>query len=316
MTSRYPGARVPRRTGCLPPRPTTTVRGRYRWLRWAVRGGSRHRPDGRGDPGLGSAGKGLAQCLAANWWWVLIAAAMMSMQLAQIQRKLLRSAGVGTPVAIRSRLLCGQLVERHAARRTALSATFMYRQQRIWGASPLVASWRLVMSGAFAGGGAGAVRPGRRIPARRQEQSVLAAVHHRRVSSCCCCCSRRRWRLARLLDGVEVRVLACQPGARQADGLDGWRRSASSVGESDQAATGLGVPAGRCSMDRRRRMSGIRGTCRRRAPSRPASPSLYASGPAVGSHPLMPGGLLVVEAVLVPGLVSSGMTLPGRFPRC
>ena len=30
---------------------------------------------------------------------------------------------------------------------------------------------------------------------------------------------------------------------------------------------------------------------------------------AVGSIPLMPGGLLVVEAVLVPGLVSSGMTL-------
>ena len=28
-----------------------------------------------------------------------------------------------------------------------LSATFVYRQQRIWGASPVVASWQLVMSG-------------------------------------------------------------------------------------------------------------------------------------------------------------------------
>ena len=36
----------------------------------------------------------------------------------------------------------------------------------------------------------------------------------------------------------------------------------------------------------------------------------YAAARAVGSIPLMPGGLLVVEAVLVPGLVSSGMTLP------
>ena len=35
----------------------------------------------------------------------------------------------------------------------------------------------------------------------------------------------------------------------------------------------------------------------------------YAAARAVGSIPLMPGGLLVVEAVLVPGLVSSGMTL-------
>jgi uncharacterized membrane protein YbhN (UPF0104 family) len=35
----------------------------------------------------------------------------------------------------------------------------------------------------------------------------------------------------------------------------------------------------------------------------------YAAARAVGSIPLMPGGLLVVEAVLGPGLVSSGMTL-------
>lgn len=35
----------------------------------------------------------------------------------------------------------------------------------------------------------------------------------------------------------------------------------------------------------------------------------YAAARAVGTIPLMPGGLLVVEAVLVPGLVSSGMTL-------
>jgi putative heme transporter len=35
-----------------------------------------------------------------------------------------------------------------------------------------------------------------------------------------------------------------------------------------------------------------------------------AAARAVGSIPLMPGGLLIVEAVLVPGLVTSGMSLP------
>ena len=35
----------------------------------------------------------------------------------------------------------------------------------------------------------------------------------------------------------------------------------------------------------------------------------YAAARAVGAIPLMPGGLLVVEAILVPGLVSSGMSL-------
>src|SRR5271165_1408172 len=35
-----------------------------------------------------------------------------------------------------------------------------------------------------------------------------------------------------------------------------------------------------------------------------------AGARAVGSIPLMPGGLLIVEAVLIPGLVTSGMSLP------
>jgi hypothetical protein len=35
-----------------------------------------------------------------------------------------------------------------------------------------------------------------------------------------------------------------------------------------------------------------------------------AAARAVGTIPLMPGGLLMVEAVLVPGLVSSGISLP------
>jgi uncharacterized protein (TIRG00374 family) len=38
-----------------------------------------------------------------------------------------------------------------------------------------------------------------------------------------------------------------------------------------------------------------------------------AAARAVGTIPLMPGGLLVVEAVLVPGLVSSGMPLSGAI---
>ncbi|HTZ13658.1 MAG TPA: YbhN family protein, partial [Mycobacterium sp.] len=38
-----------------------------------------------------------------------------------------------------------------------------------------------------------------------------------------------------------------------------------------------------------------------------------AAARAVGTIPLMPGGLLVVEAVLVPGLASSGMPLSGAI---
>ena len=45
----------------------------------------------------------------------------------------------------------------------------------------------------------------------------------------------------------------------------------------------------------------------------PRSTKSVAAARAVGTIPLMPGGLLVVEAVLVPGLVSSGMGLPNAI---
>lgn len=50
-------------------------------------------------------------------------------------------------MAVGGRLLRRQLAEHHAAGWPVLSATFLLRQQRIWGASTVVASWQLVMSG-------------------------------------------------------------------------------------------------------------------------------------------------------------------------
>ena len=51
------------------------------------------------------------------------------------------------------------------------------------------------------------------------------------------------------------------------------------------------------------------GLLRRRRASVAAWVTVAYAARAVGSIPLMSGGLLVVEAVLVPGLVSGGMTL-------
>ena len=52
-----------------------------------------------------------------------------------------------------------------------------------------------------------------------------------------------------------------------------------------------------------------RGLLRRRRASVAARVTVAYAARAVGSIPLMSGGLLVVEAVLVPGLVFGGMTL-------
>ncbi|PRC48873.1 TIGR00374 family protein, partial [Mycobacterium sp. ITM-2017-0098] len=127
------------------------ARGKYWWLRWAL---------------LALAVVVLAVELAlvrdqlakawkslysANWWWVLaaIVAAMASMHsFAQIQRTLLTSAGVHVRQwRSEAAFYAGNALSTTMPGGPVLSATFIYRQQRMWGASPVVASWQLVMSG-------------------------------------------------------------------------------------------------------------------------------------------------------------------------
>ena len=79
-----------------------------------------------------------------------VVAAMASMHsFAQIQRTLLRSAGVaGAGSGAReAAFYAGNALSTTMPGGPVLSATFIYRQQRLWGASPVVASWQLVMSG-------------------------------------------------------------------------------------------------------------------------------------------------------------------------
>ena len=80
-----------------------------------------------------------------------IAAALASMHsFAQIQRTLLQSAGVIVQQwRSEAAFYAGNALSTTMPGGPVLSATFVYRQQRIWGASPVVASWQLVMSGAL-----------------------------------------------------------------------------------------------------------------------------------------------------------------------
>ena len=129
-------------------RPT---RGKYWWLRWvliavAVLVLTIELALVRDQ--LAKAWKSL---YSADWWWVLAAAvaAMASMHsFAQIQRTLLASAGVQVRQwRSEAAFYAGNALSTTMPGGPVLSATFIYRQQRLWGASPLVASWQLVMSG-------------------------------------------------------------------------------------------------------------------------------------------------------------------------
>jgi len=132
---------------------TTSVRGKYWWVRWALLGVAVIVLAVEATLVWDQLAKAWQSLLSANLWWVLaaIAAAMASMHsFAQIQRTLLRSAGV-TVSQWRSEaaFYAGNALSTTLPGGPVLSATFVYRQQRLWGASPVVASWQLVMSGAL-----------------------------------------------------------------------------------------------------------------------------------------------------------------------
>src|SRR5208283_2657675 len=87
----------------------------------------------------------------ANWWWLLaalLAAAASMHSFAQIQRTLLKSAGVHVKqLRSEAAFYAANSLSTTLPGGPVLSATFLLRQQRVWGASTVVASWQLVMSG-------------------------------------------------------------------------------------------------------------------------------------------------------------------------
>ena len=257
--------------------------------------------------------------LSANWWWVLAAvvAAMASMHsFAQIQRTLLRSAGVHVKQwRSEAAFYAGNALSHDDARRPGAVGDV-----RLPPAADLgrLAGGRVLAAGDVgraAGRRPGAARPRRRLPARRQQEPAVADLHARRVRRAAGAGAVRR--VATRSRSTASACGCCRGSTRCAASpptpvwTSGARSSAS---------------WSRCSLSRRdarRRRSA--GRCSTGSPTSPAwrspryaaggNPSLagltvaYAAARAVGSIPLMPGGLLVVEAVLVPGLVSSGMTL-------
>jgi uncharacterized membrane protein YbhN (UPF0104 family) len=129
------------------------TRGKYWWLRWLILGVAVVVLTVELTLVWDQLAKAWKSLYSANWWWVLagIVAAMASMHsFAQIQRTLLRSAGVKVKQwRSEAAFYAGNALSTTMPGGPVLSATFIYRQQRIWGASPVVASWQLVMSGAL-----------------------------------------------------------------------------------------------------------------------------------------------------------------------
>ena len=299
----------------------TPARGKYWWVRWAVLGVVGVILAVEATLVWDQLAKAWDSLLDANWWWVIacVAAAMLSMHsFAQIQRTLLRSAGVLVHQwRSEATFYAGNALSTTLPGGPVLSATFVYRQQRIWGASPLVASWQLVMSGALQVVGlaliglAGAFLLG----AKNNPFSLLFTVGGFLVLLLLAQAVASR---PDLIDGIGVRVLSKfnQLRGKPADTwLDKWREMLCQLESVSLTRRQLGVAFSWSVFNWVADVACLAFAAYAAGghPSLAGLTVAYAAARAVGAIPLMPGGLLVVEAVLVPGLVSSGMTLPAAI---
>ena len=259
--------------------------------------------------------------LSATWWWVAAAAvaALASMHsFAQIQRTLLRSAGVQVKQwRSEAAFYAGNALSTTLPGGPVLSATFVYRQQRLWGASPLVASWQLVMSGALQVVGLALLGLGGAflLGASKNPLSLIFTIGG---FMALLLLAQAVAANPQQIDGIGVRLLSWVNSLRgkPADtGLDGWRRTLSQLESVSLSRRTLTVAFSWSLFNWIADVACL--ACAAYAtgghPSLAGLTVAYAAARAVGAIPLMPGGLLVVEAVLVPGLVSSGMTLAGAI---
>jgi putative heme transporter len=294
------------------------ARGKYWWVRWAVIALALIVLAVEASLVWDQLAKAWMSLLSANWWWVLaaVAAAMLSMHsFAQIQRTLLRSAGVVVHQwRSEAAFYAGNALSTTMPGGPVLSATFVYRQQRSWGASPVVASWQLVMSGALQVVGLALLGLGGAflLGAKNNPFSLLFTLGGFVALLLLAQAVATR---PELTDGIGVRVLGWVNSARgkpPETGLVKWRETLDQLESVSLNRRELAVAFSWSYFNWVADVACL-AFAAYAAGGKPSLAGLtvaYAAARAVGSIPLMPGGLLVVEAVLVPGLVSSGMTLP------
>jgi len=296
-------------------------RGRYWWVRWVILGIVGIVLAVEVSLGFDQLAKAWMSLYEANWWWLLaaVAAAAASMHsFAQIQRTLLRSAGVQVrQLRSEATVYAANSLSTTLPGGPVLSATFLLRQQRAWGASTVVASWQLVMAGVLQAVGLALLGLGGAffLGAKNNPFSLLFTLGGFIALLILAQAVASR---PDLIDGIGSRILERVNAIRgkPADtGLDRWRETLMQLESVSLGRRDLGV-AFSWSMFNWIADVACLGFAAYAAGDHASVAGLtvaYAAARAVGTIPLMPGGLLIVEAVLVPGLVSSGMSLPNAI---
>ena len=312
---------APARKLHLPREEDRDPRGKYWWVRWAVLGVVAIVLAVEIALGWDQLAKAWKSLYEANWWWLLasvVAAAASMHSFAQIQRTLLKSAGVHVKqLRSEAAFYAANSLSTTLPGGPVLSATFLLRQQRIWGASTGVASWQLVMAGVLQAVGLAMLGLGGAffLGAKNNPFSLLFTLGGFVALLLLAQAVASR---PELIDGIGCRVLSWVNSVRgrPADtGLEKWRETLMQLESVSLGRRDLAV-AFSWSLFNWVADVACLGFAAYAAGDHASVAGLtvaYAAARAVGTIPLMPGGLLVVEAVLVPGLVSSGMSLPNAI---
>jgi uncharacterized membrane protein YbhN (UPF0104 family) len=251
-----------------------------------------------------------------GWLLAAVLASAASMHsFAQIQRTLLGSAGVHVHQwRSEAAFYAANSLSTTLPGGPVLSATFLYRQQRGWGASPVVASWQLVMSGVLQAVGLALLGLGGAFFLGATNNPAMLLFTLGGFVALLMLAQTVASR-PELIDGVGVRVLAWANSLRDKPAHTGLAKWRTLLGQLEWVSLGrrdLGVAFGWSLFNWVADVACLAFAAYATGgnASVPGLTVAYAAARAAGAIPLMPGGLLVVEAVLVPGLVSAGMSLP------
>ncbi len=295
------------------------ARGTYWWLRWVALAVVTIVLAVEVALAWDQLAKAARSLYTAKWWWLLaaaLAAVLLMHSFAEVQRTLLASAGVRVKeLRSEAAYYAANALSTTLPGGPVLAATFLLRQQRVWGASTLVASWQLVMSGVLQAVGLALLGLGGAffLGARNNPFSLVFTLGGFVALLLLAQAVASR---PELIDGIGGRVLATFNSLRgkpAATGLAKWREMLCQL-ESVSLSRRDMATAFSWSLVNRFADVACLGFAAYAAGAHASLGGLTvacAAARAVGTIPLMPGGLLVVEAVLVPGLVSSGMSLPG-----
>jgi uncharacterized membrane protein YbhN (UPF0104 family) len=233
---------------------------------------------------------------------------------AQIQRTLLRSAGVQVRQwRSEAAFYAGNALSTTMPGGPVLSATFIYRQQRMWGASPVVASWQLVMSGVLQAVGLALLGLGGAF-LLGASKNPLSLIFTLGGFVALLLLAQSVAANPQQIEGIGAKLLSWVNSLRNKPsdtGLEKWRETLEQLESVSLSRRALGTAFGWSLFNWIADVACLAFAAYAAGghPSLAGLTVAYAAARAVGAIPLMPGGLLVVEAVLVPGLVSSGMTL-------